>query len=117
MKYSQKQLRRFFHELGFDASLSGYEILLVALEIVMEKQELIYESNMDALYNLVMEKMPAYNSSKIRKNIENLINRWWENPKIEHKLKDRIKLNVNNNLGTRITLCYLRDELFSRDEI
>lgn len=117
MKYSQKQLRRFFQELGFDSSLSGYDILLVTLEIVMEKPELIYESNMDDIYDLVIKEMPVFNPNKVRKNIENLINKWWENSNIEHQLKDRLKLNVKSQLGTRVMICYLRDELLSRDEI
>lgn len=117
MKYSKTQIRRLFQEIGFEPNLLGYEILIIAVEVIMEKSEFIYENNMDSVYNLIIEKMPSLNANMIRKNIENLINKWWENSNIQHPIKDRIiRINGERKFGTRLILCYIRDEILSRDE-
>ena len=117
MAYTQKQLRRFFQELGFDPNLLGYEILLKAFEVVLENPGVLYGETLNLMYDSVIESFPNLTRNKVRKNAEHMINKWWDNEKITHPMKDRIqRINYGTQMGIHVMLSYMRDELLSREE-
>lgn len=114
---SQSQVRRLLQKVGFDASFFGYEMLVIALELVIKEPKHLYVDTQDMLYELVIKEYPDFTIINVRRNIERLINEWLANKKTDSEFKERITRNRNGQIGNRVVMCFLRDEFLSQDDI